>query len=104
MAKEIKKIEPAKTWLRGERVTEKAMNAQTAKSPVYAFLIEPAANKLMVRREIEKTYGVKPLKVNIVNRAAKKIMVRGRAGYHGALKKVYVFLKPGDKLEVSKKS
>lgn len=81
------------------RVTEKA-TVSTEKNQ-YVFEVTQDATKASVAAAIKQTYNVTPVKVNIVRRPAKKVFVRGRVGTKSAIKKAYVFLKKGDKIEIA---
>jgi large subunit ribosomal protein L23 len=81
------------------RITEKA-TLVTDKNQ-YVFVVTPDATKASVAAAIEQVYKVKPVRVNIVRTPAKKIVVRGRPGMKSAIKKAYVFLKKGDKIELA---
>jgi len=79
------------------RITEKS--SYLMESNVYAFEIEKDATKTQVIEAIKTFYDVTPVKVNIVKKPAKKVMVKGKKGTKAGLKKAYVFLKEGDKIE-----
>lgn len=79
------------------RVTEKATFVSAAN--VYTFEIAPIATKKQVAEAIKSFYKVSPIKINIVRNPAKEIFVRGKKGRHGGVKKAYVYLKEGDKIE-----
>ena len=79
------------------RVTEKA--SLVMESNVYTFEIDSLANKKTVTEAIKTFYKVVPLKVNIVKNPAKKVFIRGKKGKKAGVKKAYVYLKTGDKLE-----
>lgn len=85
--------------LSGPHITEKntLLNEQNG----YVFKIKPKANKIMVRRAIKETYGVVPEKVNIVYVPDKKRFIRGKYGVTTGFKKAVVYLKEGDKIEIS---
>ena len=68
---------------------------------VYVFEIGLGTNKVMVKRAIKEKYGVLPRKVNIVNIPSKKISFRGKKGTKRGFKKAIVFLKKGDKIEIT---
>lgn len=95
-----KMIAGSLTLLSRPRVTEKATFVAGAKSPVYTFEVSPKATKVAISQEIVTKYKVKPVKVNIVNLPAKRVFVRGRRGQTAAVKKAFVFLKPGDKIDL----
>lgn len=80
------------------RITEKA-TMQTERN-AYVFEIHADATKKAVAHAIFETYKVKPTRVNIVKTPAKKVIVRGKRGKTAAIKKAYVYLKKGDKIEI----
>jgi large subunit ribosomal protein L23 len=59
-------------------MTEKAMNR--GKDSVYEFRIHPDAIKSDVSRAVEKVFGVKVAKVNVLNRVGKKKVFRRTIG------------------------
>ena len=81
-------------------VTEKA--SDLSEKGVYVFEIHKLANKMHVRQAVEKLFKVKPVKVSVVvgieklmrNRHNNRVEVKK----HG-VKKAYVYLKEGDKIE-----
>lgn len=81
-------------------VTEKATDL--SERGVYAFDINTLANKMHVRQAVEKLYKVKPVKVAIVN-GKPKLMKNPRTGRvqtkKTGVKKAFVYLKKGDKIE-----
>ena len=84
-------------------ITEKT--AKLTENNVYTFIVKKDANKEEIFMAIEDMYGVKPEKINITKRASKNKRVRqaGRERQMGTtktLKKAYVFLKKGDKIEL----
>lgn len=84
----------------GPHITEKA--SFLGEKNVYVFKIKDKANKVMVRQAIRETYGVIPEKVNITRKPKKAKIFRGRyKGKSPGLKKAVVFLKEGEKIEVS---
>lgn len=88
---------PADVILR-PRITEKATDEQ--QKGVYIFEVRKDATKISVRKTIEKIYKVNPRKINIVKNPAKNLIVRGRKGVKPAVKKAYVYLKDGDKIDI----
>ncbi|MEK7477774.1 MAG: 50S ribosomal protein L23 [Patescibacteria group bacterium] len=81
-------------------ITEKATFLVGNKYPIYTFEVVPEANKAEVAKAIKLKYNVTPVKVNIVSLPTKKVIVRGKKGTKSAVKKAYVFLKPGDKIDL----
>lgn len=47
-------------------ITEK-MSTASEKHNVFAFIVDPTANKLQIRKEVEERYGVTVTKVNTMN-------------------------------------
>ena len=83
--------------IKAPRITEKA--AINADKGIYTFNVLGSATKNEVRKEIEKLYKVKSVKVNMINTPKKKTMLRGRPSMHKGGKKAVVYLKKGDKIE-----
>ena len=79
------------------RVTEKA--SYVLEKNVYTFLIEETANKKQVAEAIRAYYKVVPEKINIVRNPSKNVFMRGKRGVKQGVKKAYVYLKSGDKIE-----
>jgi large subunit ribosomal protein L23 len=85
--------------LRKPILTEKA-SLLTEKLNRYSFKVDPKANKLQIRQEIEKMYNVKISSINTMvvfgktkNRSTKAGFVSGHAAKY---KKAVVTLKDGD--------
>lgn len=80
-------------------LTEKA-TLLSEKLNKYVFRVNPAANKLQIKRAIEATFKKKVLNVNTANFSGKKKRER-RADYgrRPHWKKAVVTLKPGEKLD-----
>lgn len=79
------------------RVTEKA--TMKAEENVYTFEISSRASKNDVAHAIKHEYGVLPVKINVVKLPRKSVFIRGKKGATAAVKKAYVYLKKGDKIE-----
>ncbi|MCK5588722.1 MAG: 50S ribosomal protein L23 [Candidatus Pacebacteria bacterium] len=90
------KTSTTKTIIIRPRVTEKT--ATLSDKNVYTFEVSRDANKNEIKKEIERIYKVKPIKVNIAKISEKKVFVKGRFGKKSGGKKAYVFLKKGDKI------
>ena len=83
----------------GARITEKAARQNGANA--YTFNVEGGANKTELMKQIELAYKVKPLAINVMNMPKKKVFVRGKWGVKGGGKKVVVFLKKGDTIDIA---
>lgn len=92
-------IVPA-TVLRKAHITEKALLAGSRN--VYVFEIFPRATKQDVKRAVEAAYNVNVIDVNVAKVPKKRTSrrVAGRQGTKGGVKKAYVTLKEGDRLQL----
>ena len=79
------------------RVTEKASFA--AEANIHTFEISSKAGKKEVAEAIKAYYKVSPIKIRIVRNPAKKVFIKGKKGVKAGVKKAYVYLKKGDKME-----
>lgn len=82
------------------RITEKA--AISIDKNVYVFEIRRDATKRAVHDAIKALYSVTPVKVNIVNMQPRHYVskMRGRNMTEHGLKKAYVYLKKGDRIDL----
>ncbi len=82
------------------RVTEKA--AILGDKNVYTFEVKKGATKYDVRDAIKALYNVTPIRINIVNKQPRHSMsrMRGRDMMEHGLRKAYVYLKKGDRIEL----
>lgn len=89
---------PASVLVR-PHITEKAAQA-TAKG-VYTFEVAKSATKTQVMEAVQALYKVSPVKVAMVKVPRKRVQLRRKRGYgtKGGLKKAYVYLKDGDRIE-----
>jgi large subunit ribosomal protein L23 len=87
--------------LKTPRITEKAvyMTMQHA----YVFDVAQDATKRDVMTAVKALYDVTPRKVNIVNKEPRAYVARfrNRVGTLSGVKKAYVFLKKGDKIDLA---
>lgn len=81
------------------RITEKATSM--AEKGVYAFEIAEGATKKDVVAAVRAYFSVLPAKVTIVRNPAKRVMIRNKRGVKPGVKKAYVYLKEGDKINLS---
>ena len=79
------------------RITEKASFVMEAN--VHTFEIASSVTKKQVAEAIKAYYKVVPVKINLVKNPTKKVFIRGKKGSKAGVKKAYVYLKKGDKLE-----
>ena len=88
----------SRTILRRPRITEKA-SFLADKQGVYCFEVSAGSSKADISKAIKEIYGVIPRKVHITMRPAKRVIRRGIPGKKVGIKKAYVYLKKGDKIE-----
>jgi large subunit ribosomal protein L23 len=79
-------------------ITEKA--TASSENSVYVFKVHQSATKNFVAKAFEEKYKVAPIKVSTVTIPAKNVIVRGKRGIKSGYKKVYVYIKKGDKIEI----
>ena len=82
------------------RVTEKAVRQNDKQ--VYTFIVRRDATKYTVADAVRALFKVTPVKVNIVNKTARQFMSRskGRTLHEKGMKKAYVYLKKGDRIDL----
>ena len=83
-------------------ITEKATELSSHVNQ-YTFRVHPSASRIRVAEAIEKAFGVKVSRVNIINtkpKAKRDRVRRGRLGYRSGMKKAIISLQEGDKIEV----
>ncbi len=69
------------------------------KNNCYMFEIALKANKIEVKKEIKKLYGVTPTAVNIIHMLGKKVYRGRKSSKRSDWKKAYVTLKTGEVLK-----
>lgn len=82
------------------RLTEKAVG-QNDKN-VYTFIVRRDATKFTVADAVKSLFKVTPVKVNIVNKSPRQFMSKskGRTQSINGMKKAYVYLKKGDRIDL----
>lgn len=80
--------------------TEKSMRELAGGK--YYFEVVKDANKDKVKKAVEKAFGVKVAKVNIMNRQGKVKRFRGREGQRKSVKIAIVTLEKGEKINFDK--
>ena len=74
---------------------------ETEKHNCYFFKVDPAANKLEIKKAIEAIFKVHVVKVNTMNCRGKRKRERTmQYGRTSSFKKAMVTLKPGEKIEI----
>lgn len=80
------------------RITEKA-TVLNGMHNAYVFNIHKDATKGHVTQAVRTIYNVQPVRVTIAKTPAKQVFKRGKRGKTSGVKKAYVYLKEGDKIE-----
>lgn len=79
-------------------VTEKNMQLHESENKVF-FEVAPNANRIEVKRAVEKVFKVKVEKVNILNQNGKRVRFKMQMGKRKNWKKAIVTLKEGEKVD-----
>ncbi len=70
---------------------------------IYGFVVDPDVNKVEIKKEVERLYGVSVLKVNTMKYAGKRktryTKKRVMKGKTSSYKKAIVFLKSGEVID-----
>ena len=86
------------SYIRGPLVTEKSTAAKDQFNQV-AFVVDLRANKIQIKKAVEKIFKVKVLKVR-TQRVSGKVRRMGRtSGARPDWKKAFVTLRAGDRIE-----
>lgn len=88
----------AQQLIRRPLITEKSSQIKEGSNTV-CFEVAREANKIEVRRAVEKLFGVKVLDVRVANRQGKWKRMGRFLGQRKAWKKAYVRLAPDQKIE-----
>jgi large subunit ribosomal protein L23 len=93
-------IKPPVQILKAPRITEKAV--YMTMNHAYVFEVAQDATKRDIIAAVKALYGVTPRKVNIVRNQPRAFVARfrNRRGVKSGLKKAYVFLKKGEKIDL----
>ncbi len=91
--------DPASVILK-PRITEKA--ALLSERNVYTFEVRKGATKYEIRDAVKALYKVTPEKIRIVSKQPRHFVsrMRGRDTMEHGLRKAYVYLKEGDRIEL----
>lgn len=85
--------------LREPVVTEKSSQLGEGGSTV-VFIVPRTSTKLCVKQAVERVFGVSVLDVRTLNLMGKPKRTRGALGRRVAVKKAYVTLKPGQRIDL----
>jgi large subunit ribosomal protein L23 len=84
--------------IRRPLITEKATRLKEATNTI-CFEVDRSANKIEIRRAVEKLFGVKVVDVRVANRQGKWKRMGRFVGQRKDWKKAYVRLAPDQKIE-----
>jgi len=80
-------------------VTEKTIKSNEGLNTV-VFEVAKGTNKIQIKQAVEEIFNVKVAQVNTVNQDGKKKRMGRYVGKTKAIKKAYVTLKEGSKIEI----
>jgi large subunit ribosomal protein L23 len=87
-----------KSVIERPHASEKAYSLHAQRQ--YVFMVNPSANKIQVKEEVQRRYHVTVTDMNMSVHKGKKKFYRGRQGKASISKKAFVTLKEGDKIEI----
>tara|TARA_Y100000996_G_C22012368_1_gene433291 strand:+ start:76 stop:369 length:294 start_codon:yes stop_codon:yes gene_type:complete len=79
-------------------ITEKATSLSDKNKVV--FKVDLNASKHSIKKNIEKIFKVKVIKVNMINKKSKLKIVRGKIGVKKGFKKAIITLKKGQSIDL----
>lgn len=79
-------------------ITEKA--TASSENSVYVFEVSKLSTKGSIAKAFSTKYKVIPIKIRTVTTPAKSIIVRGKKGKTASMKKAYIYIKKGEKIEI----
>jgi len=71
-----------------------------AEASKYCFIVDCKTNKSEISKAVQTMYGIKPIKINIVNMLGKSVRFGRRSGSRKNWKKAVVHMPKGTKLEI----
>ena len=80
-------------------ITEKATGLSEQNKVI--FKLHENATKSSIKKNIEKIFKVKVIKVNTINKKSKRKIVRGRIGIKSGFKKAVITLKKGQSIDLA---
>ena len=80
-------------------ITEKSTSLSEFNKVV--FKVHKGANKVSIKKSIEKIFKVNVIKINTINLKGKTKIVRNKKGYKSGYKKAIVTLKKGQSIDLA---
>ena len=85
--------------IRNPIITEKATILSEQNKTV--FKVHEKANKMTIKKNIEKLFKVNVVKINIINQKTKMKLRQGRKTYKSGYKKAIITLKKGQSIDLT---
>ena len=85
--------------IRNPTITEKATILSEQNKTV--FKVHEKANKMTIKKNIEKLFKVNVVKINIINQKTKMKLRQGRKTYKSGYKKAIITLKKGQSIDLT---
>lgn len=105
MAKEIKKTEKKMSFAAVKSVVLRPYLSEKSHRLLsdnqYVFLVDPDANKILVKREVERTYGVHVRSITMTTLRVKPRTYRGKTKHFRNKKKATVRIAAGEKIDIA---
>ena len=80
-------------------ITEKSTNLSEQNKII--FKVPSKANKVNLKKNIEKIFKVSVIKINTITKKSKSKIIRGRIGFKKGYKKALVTLKKGQSIDLA---
>ena len=80
-------------------ITEKASGMSEQNKVI--FKVHENASKKTIKKNIEKIFNVKVIKINTINKKSKSKIIRGKQGFKKGFKKAVVTLKKGQTIDLA---
>ena len=80
-------------------ITEKASGMSEQNKVI--FKVHENASKKTIKKNIEKIFNVKIIKINTINKKSKSKIIRGKQGFKKGFKKAVVTLKKGQSIDLA---
>lgn len=90
----------AHTVIKSPVITEKSTDL-TGKYNKYSFAVDKRANKIEIKKAVERLFKIKVTKVNTIKMRGKQRRVRFHQGKTPDWKKAIVTLREGDKIDLA---
>lgn len=84
--------------LRRPLITEKSMQLKEGENKIF-FEVAPDANRIEIKKAVEKAFKVKVKKVNVLRQIGKRVRFQGEMGKRKNWKKAIVTLEEGQNVD-----